>query len=258
MIRTRRYPSSLNSSRTHRVAWVFLAAGLAVLLGACDPMAFGSGSELTARSGDNTSSSGPNCAACHGNPPHDILHTFHLTSYVVNRDNMTNLALNGPVTCMDCHFGAVRHFSYVHADSMYIDTNGGESTTRLSPSDSLVVTYFQRYRPVPYPGIDSVHAESSAKSLDSLILIEARAGRLVRWMTGFAHLDGKRSVEYAPNNLDGSALLDTSFRRGELSCSAVACHNRAQLRYRFASPARGISACPSLTKHDTTCGEPAP
>ncbi len=239
-----------------------LAIGLiSGLLVACNPFDIKSHDTLTGSDPD-AARSAPNCAQCHAFPPHDIMHEFHLTSYVVQRDQIANLALNGPLTCMDCHFKTIRHFTYVVADSTWVDSNGNEIEGPTSPGDTLLIDFYRRYHPLPYPatGIatDTSNVDSLARALDTLIRRELQAGRLVQWMTSMAHLDGRREVEFPPNNLEDSALSSTAFRPYDLSCSAVACHNRSQLVYRFASPVRGISPCPSLLKSDTTCGDPAP
>jgi hypothetical protein len=243
-----------------------LAIGLfSLLLAACDPIDIKSQDSLTA-SDAARSGQAPNCAQCHAYPPKDILHQFHLTSYVVNRDGIANVALNGPVTCLDCHFKSVKHFSFAVSESTWVDTNGNEMPEPLDPSDELIVKVYRKFHPLPYPGtlpgwsaaIDTVHRDSLAKVLDTLVMREARIGRIIQWMTSVAHMDGSRSVNFAPNNVTDSSRLDSAFRPSELSCSSVACHNKSEVRYRWASPARGISGCPSLLGQDSTCGETTP
>jgi hypothetical protein len=233
-----------------------LGAGLS----ACDPFAFGAQDALTARSSADTVQSAPHCAECHDYPLHDILHQFHLTTYVVNRDGLANPALNGAVTCMDCHFKSIRHVAFNLPESTWVDTNGNELSGHFSPSDQLHITLYRKYHPVPYvSGYEGgSRPDSVARALDTLILTEARFGRVVRWMTDMAHYDGIRQVAFAPNNVTDSAHLSTAYNPKEISCSAVACHNRAAVRYRWASPSRSLSGCPSLSGHDTTCGETVP
>lgn len=166
--------------------------------------------------------SAPSCAACHPYPLDDINHYYHLAlqgnSFVAGAEH--------PNTCLDCHFGALLHFSYA---------GGGTA----------------RYRPLPAGRkADTARGAGLAAEVDSLIRAYADRNERVPWRTGPAHLNGTVDIalspEVATDSLRGYAPAD-------LSCSAVACHKTPGARYRWRSP--GFTDCPSRDGRDPTCGE---
>ena len=197
------------------------------------------------------------CSSCHQYPLHDVHHGYHLLSPNANHSNLGQDKLNGAMTCLDCHFNSIRHFSFPFYDSIWVDADGNEYHVRIDPSYRLArVDTRTRFRPVfalrnPRPG------ESLATFIDTLVLDAMKNGKIVQWLTDFAHNDGKVEVVFAPNNVTSPELLATAYRPADLSCSAIECHGRPEAVYRWPSAERGLSGCPSVEGNDTSCGEPS-
>lgn len=203
-------------------------------------------------------SKSPDCASCHAYPPPDVHHMFHLFGPNANFHVLDVSNLNGVVTCMDCHFNSVLHFSYIRLDSVWVDVNGNESLVRKNSTDRLArIQTYKRFKPMHSPADDSTLGVALANSLDSLIHKSAETGALLQWMTSRAHNNGKVEVAFPPNAVTDEAALTTAYHPQDFSCSSIACHT-VQGLYRWPNPARGLSACPSLLGGDTTCGETSP
>ncbi len=204
-------------------------------------------------------SPGPDCASCHAYPLSDVNHQYHLVSANVNRNNLGSPGLNGVTTCMDCHFSSVRRFGYVRSDTTWMDSNGVELMGHGSPSDLVMkIESYPLWRPVPYPGADTLRGEPLADEIDSLIFRKARMGEVVSWMTAHAHQNGRVEVAFPPNDVTRPELASSAYRPADLSCSSIACHTWQEARYRWEDPFRGFSNCPSLDGKDPTCGETDP
>ncbi len=195
---------------------------------------------------------GPNCASCHQYPLTDVHHIYHLVSNNVNSDNLGRPQLNGYTTCMDCHFNSIRHFSYFHYDTVWVDVNGDTLYQHTSPTDRIgAIHAYHRYHPLPYGVFDTTQGEALADSIDTLIVQKSRVGKLVEWMTSTAHDNGQIDVIFAPNDVDADSVV-AAFHPKDLSCSTIACHNAPDV-YRWANASMGLSQCPSVDGLDTTC-----
>ncbi len=215
---------------------------------------------LTGSGSTPASQKGPSCNSCHSYPLHDVNHNYHLMSANVNRNNLGQPELNAVTTCMDCHFNSIRHFSYVHSDTTWMDSNGVELTGHAHASDKIMKTVsYPRWRPLPYATMDTTRKEALATEIDSLVFRQARMGEMVEWMTSWAHNNGVVDVAFAPNDITKPEFLVSAYRPKDLSCSTVTCHNQRDPGYRWMSPRLGLSNCPSLDGHDPTCpGEVGP
>jgi hypothetical protein len=200
----------------------------------------------------------PDCASCHAYQAHDLLHQYHLVSANVNRDNLGRPKLNNVTTCMDCHFNSIRSFSFTRSDTIWRNSKGQEILQHTSLSDKILrISTSRSWRPLPQTPVDTARGRFLAEEIDSLIFRYARIGEMVQWRTGSAHEDGGGDVAFAPNDIQPPASPAASYRARDLSCSAIACHNSPSVSYRFMSPAKGISNCPSLAGNDPTCNETA-
>jgi hypothetical protein len=199
----------------------------------------------------------PDCASCHTYPLHDVNHNYHLMSANVNRNNLGQPELNNVTTCMDCHFNSIRHFAYVHSDTVWEDINGVELMEHTSPTDKVrSVANYPGYRPIPTTGsADTTRGRFLAAEIDSLIFRYARAGQMVHWRTGYAHDNGSVDVAFPPNDVTSPDSLNAAYKPRDLSCSAITCHNTRSAVYRWMSPRTGFSNCPSLDGFDPTCNE---
>jgi hypothetical protein len=230
-------------------------AALLSLLGACNPLPklAPDNTALTARA-PGTVPGAPDCASCHAYPLHDINHQYHLISANVNQNNLTFPQLNNVTTCMDCHFNSIQHFTFLHSDTTWFDSNGIE-VFQHTDKDTAHVTTYQGWRPLPQFPVDTTRGRFLAQEIDSLIFRYARIPKHVPWRTGPLHDNGVVDVALAPNDVTSPASLATAYRPRDFSCSDVACHNRPAATYRFMDPSRGLSNCPSLLGNDPTCNE---
>jgi hypothetical protein len=235
------------------------ASALAALswLWACDPI-----SNLAPDTAALTASApggvpaAPDCASCHAHQLSDALHQYHLASATVNRDNLARPGLNNVTTCMDCHFNSIRSFSFTRSDTIWGNSNGQKILRPASPEDKiLTISNSRMWRPLPQMPADTGRGWLLAEEIDSLIFRYARIGEMVQWRTGPAHQDGGGDVAFAPNDLETPGSSATAYRARDLSCSAIACHASPSITYRFMSPAKGFSNCPSLSGNDPTCNE---
>lgn len=231
----------------------------ALLLCACDPLPRLSPDPTLLTAQSTAPAQGPDCSSCHAYPLRDVHHQYHLVSVNVNRNNHGDAKLNSASTCMDCHFTAVRRYGYVHSDTVWGDADGNELEEHTSPTDIVLkVATHPRWRPVPYPGGDTLRGEALADEIDTLVSRRERLGETVEWMTSMAHNNGKVDVAFPPNAVSPAESLATAFRVADLSCSTVACHSTRNVRYRWKNPAKGLGGCPSLSKNDSACGETKP
>jgi hypothetical protein len=235
---------------------VFAAAAL---LAACDLIPkLSPDASLTAARGSEPMAA-PDCNSCHRYPLHDVNHNYHLMAANVNRNNIGQPELNAVTTCMDCHFNSIRHFGYVHADTTWVNLNGDTLVERTQPTDRVGgITRYPRWRPVPAGGADTSRGEALATEIDSSIFREALMGKMMEWMTGYAHNDGVVEVSFPPNDVTSRAALSTAFRPKDLSCSSITCHTAREEGYRWMDPSKGYSNCPSLTGLDSTCPNEVP
>ena len=225
------------------------------LLSACDPMPklAPDNATLMARA-PGTMPGSPDCASCHAYPLHDINHQYHLISANVNQNNLTFPQLNNVTTCMDCHFNSIQHFTFLHNDTTWFDSNGIE-VFQHTDKDTAHVTVWRGWRPLPQFPVDTTRGRFLAQENDSLIFRYARIPKHVPWRTGPLHDNGVVDVALAPNDVTSPDSLATAYKPRDFSCSAVACHNRPAATYRFMDPSRGLSNCPSLLGNDPTCNE---
>lgn len=206
---------------------------------------------------------GPNCASCHAYPLTDVHHAYHMMSIQVNTNQFGYDKLNGYMTCMDCHFKSIQHFSYGIYDTSWVDSAGNPVTERTRPSDRIAgIDSARLFRPIPYdfqnPSVvlDTTLGRVLAEVIDTLSVHQVATGKLVEWMTGSAHNNGRIDVDMAPNNVAIPESLATAFRPRDLSCSMVQCHVIAE-RYRWSNAKTGLGQCPSLVGENPDCMTPA-
>lgn len=235
-----------------RLQWVWM---LLPLLVACDPLKQYQTDPGLAGMTAVPQSTSPKCASCHAYPLRDVNHVYHLMSTNTGSSVAGMMALNGSISCMDCHLGSIAHFKYLAAETTWVDKDGFPSPVKVNPTDTVgKIDYHSRLRPRPI-GFDTL-AHSGAE-VDSLIAKAKALGSVVEWVTAVNHFNGKVDVQFAPNSLTDPALAATAYNPSEMSCSAIACHNNPEVRYRWPSQSRGIRGCPSLSGRDTSCGEAA-
>lgn len=198
----------------------------------------------------------PDCAQCHKYPLNDVHHGYHIYSINVNRDQFGDPKLNAMVTCMDCHFTSIQHFQYTRHDTTWMDAEGNQITHKTLPTDQIMgIESYQLYRPMPYEPVDTTRGRALADDLDSNMVHVFDVGKILHWMTGSTHNDGKVDVNFPPNNIVIPGALDTAYRPSDLSCSLVACH-QVDERYRWVDPRKGLGQCPSLVGDNEHCFEP--
>jgi hypothetical protein len=197
--------------------------------------------------------SAPDCASCHAYPLHDVNHYYHLQGLNVLSHNLPEFKLNGSITCMDCHFESVAHFSYPFPETTWVDKDGFPLPFKQNPDDTILrITPHTRYHPIP---ADLKGGELTGARVDTMINEAARIGEVVSWLTGKKHMNTLVDVSFPPNNLTSPPSPAQGYRVRDLSCSAIACHTAPEVSYRWASKARGISGCPTFAGTDTSCGE---
>lgn len=234
-----------------RTLVVAAAAGAGLLLGGClkvlKPDVVGLTSAAT------TPASAPNCSGCHAYPLHDVNHYYHLLA--INPMSLTagEFKLNGRITCMDCHFESVAHFTFPFPETTWVDKDGFELPFKANPGDTIArITPHTRYHPVP---ADLQGGPLTGAQVDTLMSEAARIGAVVSWLTGRKHMNGLADVAFPPNNLKGPDTSTRGYRPRDLSCSAIACHSAPEVSYRWASKIRGLGGCPTFAGTDTSCGE---
>ncbi|MDB5051765.1 MAG: hypothetical protein JWO30_4836 [Fibrobacteres bacterium] len=240
-----------------RKSRVASALALGLVLIACEGVPkLSADPALLASSEASTLPPSPDCASCHTYPLHDVNHNYHLMSANVNRNNLGQPELNNVTTCLDCHYNSIKHYRFVHSDTVWADSSGQELFQHTSPSDvALRIANYPGYRPIPVTGAaDTSRGRFLAADIDSMIFRFARAGKMVQWRTAYAHDNGKVDVAFAPNDVTSPESLATAYKPRDLSCSAVTCHNTRSATYRWMSPRLGLGNCPSLDGNDPTCG----
>jgi hypothetical protein len=167
---------------------------------------------------------GPNCASCHAYPPRDTNHTYHL--FEVD-GTITN---NRPITCLHCHNHSMIGRDTAFMDSIYRDPNGNEFHTLDFPDVDLIRTY-------PLLRVDSLVQNRPV----AMPPRNDSTGRLLEWMTGLAHLNGKVDVDFNSTSIDTSRFGGSPaiYSPKELTCSAIACHPNPG-EYRWAMPSRNL------------------
>jgi hypothetical protein len=195
----------------------------------------------------------PDCASCHAYPLRDVNHYYHLMGINPISHIGADFKLNGPITCLDCHFGSVAEFSYPFPETTWVDKDGFELPFKSGPTDTIArITAHMRHHPVP---ADLQGAPLTGESVDTLIARATRIGEVVAWLTGKQHMNSQVDVSFPPNDLVGSLNVAQPYRPRDLSCSAIACHTAPEVSYRWASKALGTSTCPTYSGTDTACGE---
>ena len=201
-----------------------MAAGL-LFLAACDRL---DRQALTART--TAAAQGPDCAGCHRYPLLDSNHTFHLLDADTLRITKN---INGRITCLDCHAGAMASGNHLLLDSICVDSlkpSGWSSIDEASDFRKCLnrnalarVDSIIQHRPVPLPERPG------------------EAPLLTEWMTSLAHMNGTVDVEFDPRVDDTLEDPDGAAWDPEaLTCSAVACHEHHG-HYRWAAPSRGLT-----------------
>lgn len=202
--------------------WLF--TGL-VFLAACDRL---DRQTLTART--IAAAEGPDCASCHRYPLLDSNHIFHLLDADTLRITKN---INGRITCLDCHAGAMASRNHLLLDSICVDSlkpSGWSSLDEASDFRKCMgkhapvrVDSIIQHRPVPLPERPGA------------------APLLTEWMTSLAHMNGTVDVEF-DSRVDDT-LEDRNGAAWEpeaLTCSAVACHEHHG-HYRWAAPSKGLT-----------------
>jgi hypothetical protein len=229
--------------------------GILTLVG-CDPERLlpEGDSSLTSETGGRQGEQ-PSCTGCHAAIPSDVRHIFHLTSAVANRSNLRKPGLNGPITCLDCHFGSLAHFSFEHAETTWVNPLG-ETLLHVSEADTpYAVSVARAYRPLPAIPSDAPEGEILAREIDARSERLIKSGAVLEWLTEGQHFDHKAQVSFPPNNVRSPADPAQAYHPESFSCSAIACHSSVDAAYRWANPAKGRGGCPSWDGHDPACGE---
>ncbi len=175
----------------------------------------------------------PDCRSCHGYPLRDANHAYHLEHVAPNK------FMNGPVTCMDCHFGSLQHARIQVLDSVFrraLDSTG----TRFDFWSSQDFPDNPELRLLPLERVDTLWQDlpfpAPERPGDSTAFRE--------YLTGLAHMNGRVDVEFAPNlsypeDFEGQ---QAAYFPESQTCSAVACHPTNKTPYwRFASKTRGFT-----------------
>ncbi|MDB5051244.1 MAG: hypothetical protein JWO30_4315 [Fibrobacteres bacterium] len=179
--------------------------------------------ELTAHS--TAAQTGPDCASCHGYLLNDSNHLFHLLKADSNK------AVNGSVTCLDCHSTAIAFRVSPILDSIFVDSFGGTWSSLDYPKSAGIrafrlerVDTVQQHRPIPLP------ARPGAKPLYQ------------EYVTALAHCNNVVDVVFDSRITDSVKYSGAQARYDakQQTCSAVACHEREN-PYRWAAPSKGLS-----------------
>lgn len=194
--------------------------------------------ELTARTA--VAARAPDCASCHAYPLEDENHHYHLFH------TQSDKAINGPVTCMDCHATSVARRPNVLLDTIFVDpTDASPEPNEWSSVDfpvdpagrSLADTIRAAYTPVR---VDTLRQERPVPAPER----EGRLPELTEYMTSLAHMNGVVDVVFHPRVTDTAKFpgMRAEFNRPRETCSAVACHPRGESpHWRFAAPSKGLS-----------------
>lgn len=187
--------------------------------------------ELVART-SGPAAMGPDCASCHAYPLKDTNHVFHLF------EGDSSKAINGPITCLDCHSTALAKRSHVFLDTIYRDSIGNDWSSWDFPLTPGETTLADTIRTYPLLKVDTV-------AQDRPIPAPARPGLQPAWqeyVTGLAHMNGKVDVEFHPrvSNPAKFSGLKAEFLPEKETCSAVACHPNQNPFWRFADPIKGL------------------
>jgi hypothetical protein len=200
----------------------------------------------------------PDCAQCHAYPLKDAHHVYHLLSFNAQHGQVQSPKLNGPITCMDCHFSSVSHFSFVGFDTLWVDAEGNPVDGPELPTDRILsINPMALHRPIPADSLLFGTPHQQANSLDKMNTKAISEGEVLAWLTGSTHQNNKVDVSFPPNNALYPESLSVMYRPKDLSCSMVACHQNSD-RYRWANPRAGTGSCPSLSEDDSACIQPQP
>jgi hypothetical protein len=198
-----------------------LVAAFASLIFACGDWKMDS-RELTAHTA--AAQTGPDCASCHGYLLNDSNHLFHLTTADSNK------AINGPVTCLDCHSTAIAFRVTPIPDSIFLDSFGGTWSSLDYPKSAVIRTFrlvrvdtVRQHRPIPAsprPGATPPYRE---------------------YVTALAHCNGVVDVVFDSRVSDSVKFTGAraAYSAKEQTCSAVSCHEREN-PYRWAAPSKGL------------------
>ncbi len=230
LIRARRGHTPENRFPGHRVggnplralATLLVAALIAIGMAACgdwkqDPKS------LTAVSA--APRVGPDCAGCHAYVLNDSNHLFHLFAADSNK------AINGAVTCLDCHATSIARREVVLADSIFVDPTGGFWSALAYPKSATIRSYalaridtVRQHRPVPEPEVSG------------------RKPAYREYVTALAHMNGKVDIVFDAHVTDTAKYSGAvpAYHPKEEPCSAIACHERVN-PYRWAAPSRGLT-----------------
>jgi hypothetical protein len=190
--------------------------------------------ELTSRSA--VAARTPDCASCHAYPLEDENHHFHLFH------TQPDKAINGSITCMDCHAASVARRPHPLLDTIFMDPDGNEWSSEDFPVDpagpSLADTIRAAFTPVR---VDTLRQERPVPVPER----EGRLPEITEYMTSLAHMNGVVDVVFHPRVTDTAKFpgMRPEFNRPRETCSAMACHPRGESpHWRFAAPSRGLES----------------
>jgi hypothetical protein len=169
---------------------------------------------------------GPDCASCHSYPPPDTNHAYHLF------DGLNLKAVNGAVTCIDCHFTAVKSRTVAVLDSIFLDSLGNEWSSLDFPNDADI-------RAFALGRVDTVVQDHAVEAP----LRPGGKPLFQEYITSLAHMNGKVDVAFHPRVTDTSKFpgLPAVYLPEKETCSAMSCHPGVETPYwRFADSAKGL------------------
>lgn len=206
------------------------AAAVCAFGAACDPK-IQSEAALTAHTSEPQAGMG--CSTCHAYILGDKDHQYHL--FQTDGNN----AINGSITCLDCHATSILSKSVMLLDSVFLDSMGNEWHSLDFPLSNDGPSIGDTLRNFPLEKVDTLTQNHPVPVSAG----PARAGdRGVReWMTGLAHMNGKVDVVFDPRVSDTAKYhAQAGYSPEQESCSAIACHPSGEKPFRFADPARGF------------------
>ncbi len=199
----------------------------------------------------------PDCASCHAYPLHDVNHAYHLRALNPREAVATKFIYerkNGIIVCMDCHFGSLAHKRYAWYDTLWGTAGDVRTTPDKLPSDPIYrIDSTPGYLPLPAV----VGAAATSEQVNAMLEQAFEIGKVVPWLTGSKHMNGKVDVEFSSSLVPDSAQRLQAYHPQDISCSSVECHNAPKKKYRWASMNKALSGCPTAEHSpqlDSSCG----
>lgn len=240
-----------------------LACTLLLVFNSCNPTKSLTADDSLTALNATARAKAPNCASCHDYPLHDVQHQYHLMASNPNAGMLHDqrpLTNNGRITCMDCHFESIAHTAAIMPETTYAERDDStivvygwvRAQNELVDPVLFSINPITRYHATPWTASTTPITHDS---IDQMMEDSLDVGVVLSWVTSGKHLNGQLDVEFPPNNLTNEKVAITGYNPVELSCSAIACHNSATEKYRWASPARHLKGCPTVDGNDSLCEE---